>query len=83
MIGLTYNRLTIIREAGVRRRQKLVLCKCVCGTEKTIEVRFILNGDTKSCGCLHRDIAGASQRKRKTSPFCTNPLDHIDEDIFR
>ena len=83
MMGLTYGRLTVIREAGSKGGHRLVLCKCVCGKEKTIQVRFILNGNTKSCGCLNRDVAQARQRKQRKSAFCVNPLDHIDEDIIR
>jgi len=81
MIGLTYGRLAVIREAGSKGGHKLVLCKCVCGNEKTIEVRFILSGNTKSCGCLNRDLARTRQRRSRVNTFFTNPLDYIDEDI--
>lgn len=30
----------------------LVLCRCRCGNEKKIRVDHLINGDTKSCGCL-------------------------------
>lgn len=82
MMGLTYGRLTVIKEAGSKGGHRLVLCKCVCGNEKKIQVRFILSGNTKSCGCLNRDVARARQRRSKVGTFWTNPLDYIDEDII-
>ena len=81
MMGLTYGRLTVIREAGSKGGHKRVLCKCVCGNEKAVDVRFILSGNTKSCGCLNRDVARARGRRNRVGTFLTNPLDHIDEDI--
>jgi len=35
------------------------LCRCQCGTEKTIDSGHLGSGDTKSCGCLIRDTSKA------------------------
>ena len=32
------------------------LCKCDCGSEKIIYSSSLHSGNTKSCGCLHREI---------------------------
>jgi hypothetical protein len=31
------------------------LCQCDCGAEETIRGKSLRSGNTKSCGCLHRD----------------------------
>jgi len=50
-----YGKLTIIKDLGIRlysgRRQRFVLCKCECGTEKEILLNNLRSGNTKSCGC--------------------------------
>lgn len=64
LTGKKFGRLTVIEEAG-RSKQKAVKwrCKCECGNE-TIVVSFSLrSGDTKSCGCLRREIAISTGKK--------------------
>jgi hypothetical protein len=34
------------------------LCRCDCGAEKALVSRHLIVGDSKSCGCLQRDLAG-------------------------
>jgi len=53
----TFNRLTVIKEVephitpcGTKKR--IFLCKCSCGNEKRVERGLLINGFTKSCGCL-------------------------------
>lgn len=61
-----YGRLIVLREHesrlknGHKRRIALVLCDC--GTEKEVWVQYLLNGDTRSCGCLSLDAL----KKRST-----------------
>ena len=83
MIGLTYNRLTILSDAGNNKNRKMVLCRCACGTEKIIEARQVMNGATKSCGCLQRDMSRTWHRKNGMSSRWSNPLDDVDEDIIQ
>lgn len=54
-IGEVYNWLTVIDDAGFRDigniRRRIVKCRCVCGVEKILDLRAIVSGNTKSCGC--------------------------------
>lgn len=52
-IGKTYNQLTIKSFALEKSKDKRlqVVCKCVCGTLRTIELRKVVSGNTKTCGC--------------------------------
>lgn len=59
--GLKAGWLTVVqlREPS----EKHVLCQCVCGVVKLINVRSFIKGDTRSCGCLKRELL--RQRKLK------------------
>lgn len=65
-IGSKFHRLTVIglptKEIGNRYR---VLCACECGNEKNIICYQLVNGKTKSCGCLQRE----SQEKIHPTPI--------------
>jgi len=62
--GDRYGRLTLIEMA----EDYYWKCRCDCGEEKTVKQYSLRNGDTKSCGCLQREITG----KR----FTTHGLSH-------
>lgn len=36
------------------------LCICECGNQKVVKGRNLRSGESKSCGCLHREIVGKS-----------------------
>jgi hypothetical protein len=65
--GKKFGRLTVISNDVVGRTSqgnKLVACRCECGTEKNIKLNNLLNGNTKSCGCLHKERQHASKNKK-------------------
>lgn len=53
VIGLKFNRLTIIGRNGFDKR---VTVKCDCGTVKTAVLAQVKNGQAKSCGCFKKEI---------------------------
>lgn len=62
MIGKTYGRLTVLtfsHYSGKHRQH--FLCRCVCGTEKTVQATLLRNGNTKSCGCLATETRRATR----------------------
>ena len=63
-IGLVFGRLTI-KSVAVESQPKKIkyVCRCECGTEKTISWKSISRGDTKSCGCL------AAEKKIRGSKY--------------
>ena len=63
--GQKFFRLTVIRPAGQLGRNAISLCRCECGTEKTVMNMNLLSGQTKSCGCLSRETRS---RLNKISP---------------
>lgn len=56
LTGKKFGRLLVIKEIGRnKRRQKMWLCKCICGNEKEVPTTYLTSGDTKSCGCYRRE----------------------------
>jgi hypothetical protein len=53
-------RLTLLQcIPSVNRSGERWVCKCECGTIKTVRRSGLLTGDSKSCGCLKRDHASS------------------------
>ena len=63
IIGKKFGRLTVIKKDKTKTYN--FLCVCVCDNNKISSVRIyaLLNGHTKSCGCLTREIRGNLSKK--------------------
>lgn len=62
IIGEVFGRLEV--KAKVKIDNKTYYeCECICGNIKTLTKTRLLNGDTKSCGCLQKELVS----KRKTT----------------
>lgn len=54
--GNKYNRLTVIKKTDKRVNGSVVWeCLCDCGNITYVSTKALKNGNTKSCGCYHRD----------------------------
>lgn len=54
----TFGRLTVIRRNGSDKHGRpMWLCRCECGTVKSINSQSLTNGYTTSCGCLRVETA--------------------------
>ncbi len=57
--GQKFGRLTVIERLFERRnhdyRSALWLCRCDCGNEVRTYAGYLKSGNTKSCGCLHKE----------------------------
>lgn len=56
--GSRFGRWTVISFAEKREKpsRDRWLCRCDCGNEKAVAQRELMNGDSKSCGCLRREM---------------------------
>ena len=72
LTGKKYGRLTVIERAedyispkGIRHRKWN--CRCECGSTKPVRQTELLQGKTKSCGCLQKEQATKriTQRSKK------------------
>ena len=51
LTGRTFGYWTVLKKIG-RYSGTRVLCRCVCGTEKEVLKANLLNGRSRSCGCM-------------------------------
>ncbi len=67
-IGAKYGRMTVLERAGKDRFGGIkVRCICDCGTERTLLLSSLRTGNTKSCGCLLKEVARAKVLSRNTT----------------
>jgi hypothetical protein len=89
LVGTRFGRLIVVSlsvEQG-RRGQSRWICRCDCGTEKTIGRESLVKGNSRSCGCLKIERGREANLKhgcRKTRAYhswqamhtrCTNKND--------
>lgn len=85
--GERYGRLTALYLTA-ERSPSAWACQCDCGVIRTVRLCNLRSGNTRSCGCLDREMAAARLRKhgrtgtREWRSFqgakhrCTNPRSH-------
>ena len=56
LTGKTFGRLKVIKLSHVRNHFTYWLCSCICGKEKVAVGIKLVNGNTKSCGCLKVEL---------------------------
>lgn len=61
--GHRFGRLVASHREGAGNRHKWV-CRCDCGGEARVTYTSLTNGDTKSCGCLRRQVTAERGRAR-------------------
>ena len=62
IVGLKFNKLTVIKRVEREIGKSHWLCLCDCGREKIIVRDSLISGYTKSCGCL-RTLEGKTGKK--------------------
>ena len=55
LTGHRYGRLTVIGRAGYYKKELLWHCICDCGNEVNVIGSSLKRGNTRSCGCIHRE----------------------------
>lgn len=60
-----YGRLTVLGFVERKKCKSYWKCKCNCGNEIIIPITYLTRGDTKSCGCLKKEIARNNGKKNK------------------
>lgn len=64
--GKTFGRLTVLKQDIVRRNRSICwICKCFCGKEKSVSGTNLIRGESKSCGCLAKELSGVRNSKSK------------------
>ena len=63
LAGKKFGKLEVVEEYGVKNRNRRWLCKCDCGNNIVTTTSRLLNGKTKSCGCLSSEVASKKAKK--------------------
>jgi 5-methylcytosine-specific restriction endonuclease McrA len=69
-----------MEEAGRNKHKQILwLCLCDCGNEVTVAGYCLRNGNTKSCGCLRKELVSESHKGKNHHNYidgrkCNNPL---------
>lgn len=76
LVGQKFNRWTVISFDKISNNNTYWICKCECGTQKSVEQYSLTHGKSKSCGCLNleklrgRFIDLTGQKIGKWSVIC-------------
>lgn len=62
LAGHRFGRLAVLRRAAISGRPAWE-CVCDCGTVATVRGSELRAGNTRSCGCLRREVAGDKARR--------------------
>ena len=70
-IGMRFGKLTVISIINVpsHEHKDLAICRCDCGNTKTINLHQLLQGRTKSCGCLRHQSYSLTHGKTGTPTY--------------
>ncbi len=71
-VGQKFGRWTTISETRIYDDRAAWLCRCDCGKERTVIVKSLMNGISKSCGCLSRQITSVKNRTHGKSRTTTH-----------
>lgn len=71
LAGQKFGRLTVVEQQGKSKDGRILwLCICDCGNEKVVSGHDLKNEDTKSCGCLLKEIM-SNNKFGKIHGHCT------------
>lgn len=61
LTGKRFTRLTVLSVGHFDEKQRKLnwLCQCECGVTSFVHTNSLTSGNTKSCGCLDREVASA------------------------
>lgn len=57
LTGQKFNKWTVIERAENKNKAVCWLCECECGTRKIVRAQHLKSGNSKSCGCLQKEVA--------------------------
>ena len=79
LTGQKFGKLTVIERAENKNGRVAWLCKCDCGNFTTVTSKRLRNGDTKSCGCYHKEKIS---KHNKSNSRLYNIYSHIKQRCY-
>lgn len=74
VVGQRFGRWLATAEELDSTKPHTVLCKCDCGTIRSVLAQNLRNGNSRSCGCLRREVNSQTMRK-----YWSTPRNHYGE----
>ena len=69
LIGQKFGRLVVVTRCGSNEyKSRLWFCECDCGEYLIVLGGSLSHGDTKSCGCLQRELAHKGTHRKINTP---------------
>jgi hypothetical protein len=70
LVGRKFGRLLVISDMGTNKKLKSLWgCLCECGNNLIVMGSDLINGNTKSCGCLQREATSKAKTKHGQTRF--------------
>lgn len=63
LIGQRFGKLTVVSRSESKKGKAYWLCRCDCGVEKVVYGYSLNSGNTRSCGCIQRELGKESIKK--------------------
>jgi len=73
LTGKTFSRLTVTKLDHREGTLRFWQCRCKCGEVTVVRTSSLMNGNTKSCGCLKSDTAVANFHNEGHESYALNP----------
>jgi hypothetical protein len=68
VIGASFGQLVVVEDLDSPLRRRRVRCRCTCGVICTVALTELRRGDTKSCGCLKRELTRSRNFRHGEGP---------------
>ena len=72
--GQRFGKLVVLEFREMRNHNATWLCQCDCGNQAVVLSRCLLNGDTKSCGCIHNEQLAMRNKTQNFNRYKTHGL---------
>ena len=70
--GQKFNRMTIISYSHSLNGHRYWKCVCDCGNYRTVQIKSVVAGNTKSCGCYNKEKVQKTGKRNKTHGYSTS-----------
>lgn len=71
LTGMRFGQWTVLEMRERHGGSRYWLCRCDCGTERKVTSNHLLNGSSRSCGCLYRGLNNRIHGDSKTLLYKT------------
>lgn len=78
--GQRFGKLTVVEDTGQRQNRAILWrCRCDCGKETVVITASLKNGNTRSCGCLHKETFDPKRGMDYVDGTCIQHISNTDK----